>query len=349
MPFVPPPFLLPTRSGDRPFIYAHSPWHQGKLCVPQSRGGRVRLEMTIPWIGPPGPTSHVVPLVLVWPKLLCLPAPSRVAHVVADALQRARPCRTRGPGLDRFPLKLELWRGEVITRKSDRALLPHVLTPDVLVNVREDLSWASRLLYHRLPSYHDQLGWVYHAYRLTALLVADEIARRYFTDRASLGKASQLEAALPRLFERINDAYPSRTRPSKVTPRRLALALVDQVLGPLFLRLLLDPGRLVGLTDAKLWNQVLPPENRKRLKALLPAESVHALLSWSGQELDAHPTAKWFLKWWSLLLNVMGPYAHDRWLASEPSPVSQSTGHFKLLAHPGVEDWAAIVWDALHS
>jgi hypothetical protein len=241
-----------------------------------------------------------------------------------------------------------LWRGELFTARANRALVPYAPRRDVYESVREVLGWASKILSHRQPSDRDRLAWIYHAHRRTALFVADEIAKRYFTDRVSLGNVSRLEAALPKLRERIKAAYPHRVWSSRVTPRRLALALVDHVFEPLFPRPLLEPGRRVGLTDGRLWNEVFPPEYRKRMKALLPAESVHQLLSWPRRELDEHPSGKWFLSWWAILLNVLGPYYPGYWTNTERSPASTDTRSIKLLSHPGVEEWAAEVWDALH-
>lgn len=346
MPVDPPRFLLPPRLTDRYFPYAHSPWHQGGLWVPYG-GGRVRLQVSVPWIGDPGDRRHRLSFVLAWQRPLHLPAPSKLSTVVADALRGAHPQRTRGPGLDRFCLKLESWRGEAFTEKKDRALLPHVPRADACLCVREALAWASRLLSHRWPSYHYKLGWIYSAHRFTALLVADEIAARYFEEPASLGDISRLQSALPQLCRRLGEAYRLPECPPQMTPRRLALALVDHVLGPLFLRPLLDPDRCVSLEEGRLWEQAFPPEYRSRLKTLLPAESVHALLSWPKWKREEDQAVNWFVTWWYLLLLVQGPFVRGRWSADEASPITGAGS--KLLAYPGVEKWAAFVWDALYT
>ncbi len=353
MPFLPPPYLLPPRSGDCHFNRAASPWHQATLSV--SQVGRVRLEMTIPWIGPPPPGRHALSIALVWPKGKPLPTPSRVAATVADTLQSARPSKTRGPGLDRFPLTLERWTGEIFTRKADRALLPHAPKVDVCLCVREVLAWVSRVLSHRWPSFLDRREWIYRAHWLTALLVSDEIATRYLEDRASLGDTSALRRAEPMLRQRIEAAYRTRETSPRVTPRRFALALVDQVFEPLFpvskRRLysrLLDPTRKFGLDDGKLWYMILPPEDRKRLKALCPAESVYALLSWRETERELNDAANWFLSWWWILVNVGGPYYPGVRPSTEPPPSPEHPAQLYLLEVPGVGEWAAHVWDALY-
>ncbi len=336
--------LWKKRGDDRNYAFPSSPLNQAVLSVPPE-GGRIRLCVTIPWGGLPDPRRlHILAIALTWRKSLRLPSSQAVAEATWKALQGKRYRRTTRPALDCFPIKVGPWRAEAFTWETHRPLLAHLPKDDALVNLQSALEWTSRLLTRRW-SRKGRGDWLLRAHRLTALLVADEIATLYFDDRTRLVNAAAVEQAEPQLLKRIRAAY----RAPRLTPRRLALALVDakfEGVHPSQFSIL-DPNRQMGLDDGQLWRRLIPEDHEQRMReGLWPAPSVRELLGWSAEQTREDQRADWLLRWWHLLRDLpLKPLLCTP--APRPGELPPSPRNF-LQQLPGTEDWAARVWDALY-
>lgn len=350
--------LLEPRQGDRHYYDTASSLHHCSLDIPEARGGRVRLQLTIPWYDLEK-DLQVLTLAIVWPKHgPALPGPNAVAETIwkrltAGDFERTRrssrplfwskhgPPRAQPSGLVTARVRINKWRGETFVRTEDQDLAKSLPRDDAVVCLVCDLGWAFRFFHGRWPRDKDKLAWVYRAHRMTALLVAEEIADLYLQNSPHLlpRQRQNLDDAYPVLKKRIAEAYRSDT----VTPRRLALALVDIKFEKLLNRLL-DPNRMVGLDDATLWSRLLPQENRERLNQLRPAPSVWEIMSWAERVREENEAASGFSSWYSCLVGkplepLNPPFETD----------IRQRKEIAFLEYPGVERWASIVWEALNS
>lgn len=318
--------LLRARKGDRTFIES-DPFECTQLDIPASWGGRVRLQVTI--LSLDGSTK--VALSMEWPRCSPLPGPKGLADEVWRTLLSRTPQRTRRAGLAPFNLALREWRGTVSLRKENVPALRRLEPPYALLCIREALAFAYRHLRGRWPSEKDKQLWMYRMHRYTAMMVADEVARLYLGDRKSeLGELKFLKEAAPSLRKRIKACWqftPSG-KGARITPRRLALALVDAKFKHV-LPELLNVDRCKGIADGQLWSLVMPPEKAERVRALCPTPTVRELRRWSRSQIHESYAADWFLRWWA---NIVLRPLHS----------------FEMIA-AGDDAWPSRVWEALHS
>lgn len=339
--FDPP--LFGQRHDDRTHSLALSPMHQAFLSVPPT-GGRIRLIVTVPWAGPPGPSLHVLPITLTWQKTLELPQIGKLAEIAWCSLRHDARDRTERPRVNRYPLKVDQWRGDAYVWKTDHMLLANLPKDDAITNLGQALTWAARILRCRRRPKKDRRFLIKYAHRLTALLVADEVAQLYVTNR-EISEFRALKEAESLLRRRVRRAYGPN---AGLTPRRLGLALVDQAFGD-DLPLLLARGR-AKLDDGHLWSRLVPPDVRERLrKQLWPAATVRELL-------DAHDAdddrVRWLTRWWCALRDGPGLAllvgklpAPERAAASAP----QISVANVMLRIPGAEAWSERVLEAVYS
>ncbi len=336
--------LLEPRQGDRHYYYAASPVHHATLDVPESKRGRIRLQLTIPWITLKG-GRYLLTVALVWPKIgPDFPMPHELAAELWKRLTEESFERTEQRGLAgallKVPVRFKRWPAELFIRKQDwklaRSLAGEEGHDATFVCLTETLAWAFRFFHRsRWPREQDKFAWVYRAHRLTALLVADEVAELYLTNAPSLSPRKYLDEAHPRLARRIAEAY----RHPTITPRRLALALVEVKFEKLLGRLL---NRSTGLDDARLWSIMVPPASRSRLLGLLPTQSVVALRSLPKAVRQGDHICG-FLHWWDLLVNT--PL---RPLYPPTDVPIKKRSEIAFLELPGVEHWASVVEEALY-
>ena len=315
------------RPNDRTFTYT-TPVALIRLDIPPTRG-RVRLQLTINSVD----LVALVPLAIEWQKPHSLPGVAGLAEQIWSTLTSRSPAPTRRAGLATFPVRLRDWRGTVYVPKAD--------VPDVgyiaagapqsypVLSVREALAFAKRHLMGCWGNDRDKRTWMYRMHRLTAMVVADEIARLYMENRQVFGKyLKYLDAAMDDLRGRIEVAWKPGAR---VTPRRLALALVDAKFDHLS-----GPGheswKLLGnrmkLYDGQLWSRFMEPEKERRIRALCPTPRVRDLVHLRKAEYRDNPAASWFLSWWTLI--VAGPLYP-----------------FKLDMRY-TDEWPSYVWEALY-
>jgi hypothetical protein len=183
----------------------------------------------------------------------------------------------------------------------------------------EGVAFAKKMLVGKLRSDPDKDAWIYEMHHLLALLVADDLARTYLTDPGTLSSPGPLQQAEPLFRARIAKVWPGRP----LTPRRLAMALVDAKFGNVR-RPLLDPHRQVGHIEATLWGHLLPPKRRRRL---------HALIQRDGY------VARWCRRWRSLM--IIDPL--------ELYPACRPPGSKYRWHAPGEENLAIRIWHALYS
>jgi hypothetical protein len=365
----PPPLLLRHRR-DRCFTLPTFVWHQAHLCVPGARAGRVRLEILLPWVRFAGRGLVLLQLVLMWQKRQQpLPTPLQAATAAANALRSGQFRGTRRQsvtglvgGLVSHHVNAGAWRGELLLPAARRPLAREIPKSWIEPDLRDYLAWAFRLVSQgHWPHGRDRNHWVYQAHFKTAAFVAHELAKRWLRDPTSLEKPfgasapRHLRAICPRLRKRIAEAWQSQ----KVTPIRLALALLDEVCSPLRSRRVLDPARLVGFDDGRLLSILLSREERAALESLRPAPTTYELLT------SQNPDAQWFVRWWVNLLRAVpvypgrppeGPPAPSAAVpGGSPSPSAPGTqsstqrdDRVYLRTVPGAEAWAERVWSAFY-
>lgn len=304
---------------------------------------------------------YVLTLAIIWPKGgRALPSPRDLMEEIwrrltAGGFKRVRrlskplfwpkagPPRVQPSRFVNIRIRFKEWRGEVLIREEDVKLTKLLSSEEgreaAAVCLQTALGWAFRFFHGRWPREEDKFAWVYRAHRTTALLVAEEVANLYREKSPLLSPRQYLDEAHPILEKRIKEAYLHPT----VTSRRLALALVDIKFEQLLPRLL-DPNRMVGLDDAKLWNMFLPPENRERLTKLRPAPSVREIMSWPESKREVDEVASGFSNWWCRIV-----YDPLRPLYPPSDVPIHERKTIAFLEQPGVERWASIVWEALNS
>jgi len=171
---------------------------------------------------------------------------------------------------------------------------------------------------------------MYRMHRYTAMVVADEVARLYLSDdRHLLGDVQFLERADPTLCGRIEAAWGPK---AKMTPRRLALALVDAKFKHV-LPELLNADRQKGIVDSQLWSLLMRPEEAGKVRALCPAPTVRELCQWSKSRIHQNYSADWFLRWWAEVVRL---------------PLYPFEMTVEMTA-AGDDTWPSYVWEALHS
>jgi len=304
--------LVPSRRGDRTFFNESFPGQDIRLDVPQSRGSRVRLQMTMPYRDETGKVS----LLVEWPKRRPFPDPRSVSAQIWNQITSSAPSLRSRTGLAFFKVEVDSWRGFVYLPREGIEFLGNVDPANAVVWLGETLAWADRLLVGRRPSDRNVEAWIYRMHRYTALLVACEIAEAYLTNRQSLRYPRELEQAEGELRRRIAAVWSSHSGRTRVTPQRLALILVDakfdgvkDILSPLALEY------HTVLATGHLWRKVMPRESARRLRALAASDP-------NG--------AAWFKRWRSRILSApLVPYT--------------------FFTTPGDEAWASYVWHALKS
>jgi len=305
-------FPLPPRRGDRAFAPPFSPAHDVLLEIPAARRGRVRLQLTMPRRGERGSIA----LALEWAKPVALPLAHGLGKAIWHVLSRrgGPPRRTRRPRLSAFPVSVGAWCGRLYVPTAHLGAVRRLDPGNAVTWLTAGLDYASRMLAGRWGSRADPQAWIYAMHFRLALLVADELAREYLGSRQAVPASLQrLHQAIPQLRLRVTAAYPGRL-PRRLTPRRLAMALVDAKFSHL-LRPLLDARGRAGIDDGTLWRRVFPLAIERRLRALIRAD-------WY--------VANWCKRWRSLM---------------KVQPL-ESYCFFQV---PGDEDSAARIWRALHS
>ena len=299
--------LLPPRRGDRIFAPPFSPAHDLLLEIPAAKRGRVRLQLSMPWRDEQGEMT----LAVEWAKAAPAPRIKRLAMQIWRIVTGpAGSRRTRRPGLLSFRLTSDAWQGVLYIRAGDRADASRVDSVNAVIWLEEALRYVRRMLVGRWwRSKRDTDAWIVAMHWYFALLAADDLARDYLMDRSAIKSPVMLQRAEPTFRQQIQAAAWSSRR---VTPRRLAFALVDAKFRQL--RPFLLCGQRLALADGTLWNRVMPPDQRRRLRALLRGDPY---------------VARWYTRWRSLM--VHGPLLDYRFFET-----------------PGEEDLAARVWYARH-
>jgi len=278
--------LLPRRRGDRTHTPPFSPAHDVLLEIPAARGGRVRLQLTMPWRHEQGS----ILLALEWPKAVDLPPVRCLGRTIWRVLcgRAGPPRRTKRFGLSAFPVSVAAWSGRLYVPTAHLGTVRRLDPANAVTGLTAGLDHASRMLVGRWESRVDPQAWIYAMHFRLALLVADEVAREYLDGLPSVPLPLQrLHQAIPQLRRCVNAAYPGQS-PRQLTPHRLAMAIVDAKLSHL-LRPLLDPGGRAGLDDGTLWRRALPLATERRLCAL--------------RKRDWY-VANWCKRWRSLMLTV---------------------------------------------
>jgi len=303
--------LLPPRRGDRTFTPPFSRAHDVLLEIPAARGGRVRLQLTMPWRHEQGSIA----LALEWAKPVALPPVRRLGEALWRVLcgRAGLPRRTNRSRLSAFPVSVAAWSGRLYVPTAHLGTVRRLDPGNAVTWLTAGLGYASRMLVGRWSSHRHRRAWIYAMHEKLGLLAADELAREYLSSLPTvLAHLERLHRAAPQLRSQIIAACSGRA-PAHVTPRRFAMALVDAKFRK-FRRPLLDPKGRAGLDNGTLWRRVLPLAKERRLRALIKADPY---------------VAQWRMRWRSLMVTL---------------PVDRH----KFFRTPGDEDLAARIRRALH-
>jgi len=346
--------LLEKRQGDREFNDPLSSWHFRQLSIPEE-GGRIRLQITIPFsdllVGRIvlGTRSAILSIAVTWQsRQHSLPTPELLAKEIVRRLNEGgfKPTDRKGRNrqrLAKLPIKFERWSGDIYLQWTDRDIAEVLPPRDAVPALRSAVRWSHWMLRFSEGQKLRGISWrerIYIAHRMTALMVADEIADLYLKNSPRLFSRERLDEIYPVLVQTIKDAYGSRnpeTTPH-VTAHRLALALVDLKFGTTLPKLL-DKNRQTGLTDSRLWALYLPKQHRSLLRKLCPADNVRDLIDWPESERENSIAADQFSGWWGMLTGT----------PDVPLSSSRKSGWPAFHDTPGVEEWATRVWNALYS
>jgi len=169
--------LLPRRRGDRTHTPPFSPAHDVLLEIPAARGGRVRLQLTMPWRHEQGS----ILLALEWPKAVDLPPVRCLGRTIWRVLcgRAGPPRRTKRFGLSAFPVSVAAWSGRLYVPTAHLGTVRRLDPANAVTGLTAGLDHASRMLVGRWESRVDPQAWIYAMHFRLALLVADEVAREY--------------------------------------------------------------------------------------------------------------------------------------------------------------------------